>query len=109
MPPLPVQQYGKGFEIMKEKGYDGISGLGINKNGMREPLMPPKIPKNLGLEFKPIMIYTPRTLVISSEGVSAFENVDISNESYIETNSHEWEYGFDKSLSDYDLEEHFEN
>jgi hypothetical protein len=31
LPPLPFQKYGKGYKIMKEKGYYGASGLGINK------------------------------------------------------------------------------
>lgn len=31
---LLVEQYGKGFKIMKQQGYDGHSGLGLKKHGM---------------------------------------------------------------------------
>lgn len=51
LPPLPVEKYGKGYDMMTAKGYDGTSGLGRNKTRRREPIKSFKIPKYLGLGY----------------------------------------------------------
>lgn len=51
---MPVEQYGKGFTIMQKKGYDGHSGLGPDKKGRLEPIIPMMRHKYLGLGFEPL-------------------------------------------------------
>lgn len=36
---------------MKQQGYNGHIYLGLNKHGMLEPLMPPRLSNNVGLGF----------------------------------------------------------
>lgn len=48
---FPIEQYPKGFQKMKRHGYDGHSGLGVNKQGMLEPLQNPKLIGHQGLGF----------------------------------------------------------
>lgn len=60
---------------MKHKGYDGHNGLGLQKNGMIEPLIPPKWPKNIGLGKKPLKVGAPSTKVLSTEEVSSLKDI----------------------------------
>lgn len=59
---------------MKQQGYDGHSGLGLNKQGMLEPLQTPKLLNNQGLGFVPIKV------IIQGIGSPSSEVVDASNE-----------------------------
>lgn len=90
--PLPVQIYGKGYDIMKARGYDGASGLGRNKTGRREPIMPPCRPKILGLGYGIPKNDDRLTNGLSSESVNASKSVKTIEESLTKTNSHEWEF-----------------
>lgn len=63
---------------MKQKGYDGISGFDIHKNGMREPLMPLKKQKDLRLGFVPIKINVLSSKALSNKDVNALKDVNIS-------------------------------
>lgn len=107
LPPLPVKKYGKGYDMMKAKGYDGTSGLGKNKTGRREPIEPVKKPKYLGLGYGFLDNDDRRTNGILSERVHASESVKTTKETFTETDSQEWEFSSERSLSDYCLNDLF--
>jgi hypothetical protein len=107
LPPLPVQRYGKGYNIMKAKGYDGTSGLGKNKTGRREPIEIFQTPKYLGLGFGSLNNDDQNTFRPSNERVHAFDSVETTRETLTETDSQEWEFGSERSLSDCCLDDLF--
>lgn len=77
--------------MMKEKGYDGKSGLGKNKTRIKEPLMPFERPKLLGLGYGFLDNDNRRTNGLLSESVHASESVETIKETFTENDSHEWE------------------
>lgn len=105
--PLPFQMYGKGYDIMKEKGYDGTSGLGKNETRIGEPIISSGRPKYLGLGFGLPKIDNQHTNVLSGESMNVFESVETIKDSLTETDSHKWEFGSQRSLSNYFLHEMF--
>lgn len=92
---------------MKQKGYDGHNGLGLKKEGIMEPILASKQSHNTGLGYQPF-VKAPSTTIFWEEVINVFEVVETSKDYHIETNSNEWEWGSDKSLSNYDLVETFQ-
>ena len=78
--------------MIKEKGYDGKSGLGKDKNGRREPLLVSERPKHLGLGLGPQESHDPSTNVLPCELVYASDYVETTKDTSSETDSHEWEF-----------------
>lgn len=107
LPPLLVKKYGKGYDMMKAKGYNGTSGQGKNKTRRREPIKSFKIPKYLGLGYGLLDNENRCTNGLSSEHIHASESVETIKESLTKTNSQEWEFGSQQSLSDYCLDDLF--
>ncbi|GLJ21626.1 hypothetical protein SUGI_0402520 [Cryptomeria japonica] len=102
---IPCEKYGKGFKILQKFGYDGKTPLGLRKEGVMEPLQPELTVKrecSKGLGFLTSKIHTKRT-----EEASRIKIAKIQQEDCYSTDSNEWEWGSDKSSSDYELTETF--
>ncbi|GLJ55837.1 hypothetical protein SUGI_1198920 [Cryptomeria japonica] len=102
---LPCERYGKGFKILQKFGYDGKSPLGLRKEGIIEPLQPEltfKKERLKGLGFLTSKVHTQRI-----EEALQIKAAKIQQEDCYSTDSNEWEWGSDKSSSDYELTEIF--
>lgn len=108
---IPKEQYGKGFKIMQDKGYNGHSGLGLHQNGRTKPIIVSKRLKGLGLGFQPLKIGVSSTTSPLQKGFNASKNIETSNEPfdkpYYSNDSNEYEWGSKKSFDDYELYETF--
>lgn len=51
---LPLDQYGNSFKMLHKYGYDGTTGLGPQKQGRIEPVLPQENTKTKGLGYKHI-------------------------------------------------------
>lgn len=102
---IPCENYGKGFKILQRFGYDGKSPLGLCKEGVMEPLQPKlttRRERSKGLGFLNPKIHNKRTKQIWRVKVA-----EVQQEDDYSTDSNEWEWGSDKSSSDYELNETF--
>ncbi|GLJ50598.1 hypothetical protein SUGI_1077960 [Cryptomeria japonica] len=102
---IPCEKYGKGFKILQKFGYDGKSPLALRKEGIIEPLQPEltfKKERSKGLGFLTSKVHTKRI-----EETIQIKVAKIQQEDRYSTDSNEWEWGLDKSSSDYEFTETF--
>lgn len=106
---IPCENYGKDFKFLQNMGYDGKGPLGLQKKGIVESLQPNLVPKNQrtkGLGFTPL-----RLCCLGSQTISKIMDPTSTNNQQQEkryyTDSNEWEWGSDRSYSDYELTKTF--
>jgi len=75
---LPLEQYGKGYEFVKQQGYHGHGGLRPNRNGWTEPLQPTMRPRNKGLGYTSRRANAPHTKLLLGRDASTSKDVETS-------------------------------